>query len=322
MSSDGSPPPDALTAATTGTSPLDRLSVVIVTHHSAAVIGGCLESFPAGTDFIVVDNASDDDTLEIVERLAPQARIVRNAVGVGYGNAANQGLALVEREFALTANPDIELPETTIAELVAAADRYPEAAIVSPQLLNLDGSVEPTHDVPMFVRHDIARRHHKRAEEPAPAGDVAAEFVSGAVNLIRMSALREVGAFDPNIFLYFDDDDLCLRFRQAGWSLVVAPKAVATHVNGGSVRPSLHYRWEKYWHYGWSRLYIERKYRGAGAAWALGFKHLLRFFPKALLYSLTFNGKKALRDWARGVGTVAYLIGCRAVPRRDGDGRG
>ena len=100
-----------------------RTTTIIVTHHSRAVIGPCLDSVARSARIIVIDNESADDTLDIVRRRAPQAGIIQNAVGVGYGNAASQGLALVETEYALLMNPDAEFIGEAFAALVAEANR-------------------------------------------------------------------------------------------------------------------------------------------------------------------------------------------------------
>ncbi len=294
--------------------PWKRTAVVAVTHHSAAVIGACLESIRRAAQVIVVDNASDDDTCAIVERTAPEADIIRNSVGVGYGNGVNQGLERVRTEFTLLASPDAALRPGALEALVAAADRYREAAMLGPTIVNPDGSVELSHDVMLFDRRHFGKRTH----ETPPDGDCCAEYLSGAVTLVRMAALRDVGFFDPQLFLYYEDDDLCYRLRRAGYSLVLVASAVAEHVGGGSVRPGVGTHWEKFWHMAWSRLYFEEKYRGTAAMRRLAATHLLRFAPKALGYGFILNWKKALRDAARTCGTASYIAGIRAsktVPR-------
>jgi GT2 family glycosyltransferase len=284
-----------------------RVTAVIVTHHSGQVIGACLESLAGLGRIIVVDNASADDTREIVGRVAPAAEVIHNTVGVGYGNGANQGLDQVTTEFALLANPDSVMRPGALEALVAAADRYPGAALLAPAIINSAGEIELSHDVSLFVRGNYG----KRDGEAPPEGDCSAAYLSGAVNLVRMSALRGVGFFDPRLFLYYDDDDMCLRLSQAGHGLVLAPSAVAEHRGGGSVRPSAGYRWEKFWHMAWSRLYMEEKYRGAPAMRRLAWSALSRYALKALAHGVTLNRAKAWRDAARACGSATYLLGRR-----------
>lgn len=285
-----------------------RVGAVVVTHHSAAVIEACLQSILPAAQILVIDNASRDDTTQRVARTAANARITRNSTGVGYGNAASQGLATIETEFALLINPDAIVEPDAIAHLVAAADAYPDGALFGPTILNPDGSIEPNHDVKLFDRRIYAP--HGAAGHPS--GPCCAEFLSGAVHLLRMSAYREIGPFDPNFFLYYEDDDYCMRLRNAGFNLIMVPDAVVSHVGGGSVRPSLHYHWEKYWHMAWSRQYLEEKHRGRAACRRLTRSYLLRFGGKAIGHILTLRGGRAWRNLARTFGTAGYALGIPA----------
>ena len=286
-----------------------RVAAVVVTHHSAAVIGSCLDSIRGMGRIIVIDNASDDETLDIVARRAPEAEVIRNTVGVGYGNGANQGLERVSCEFALMVNPDSVLRDNAVDELVAAADRYPDAALFGPTLLSPSGEVELSHDVSLFER----RRYGKRHGERPPEGDCSAAFLSGAVVLLRMASLREVGFFDSNLFLYYDDDDMCMRLAAAGHYPLLVPSAVAEHRGAGSVRPSAGYYWEKFWHMAWSRLYMEEKYHGPAAMRRMALANALKYALKTVGHAVTLNRGKAWRDGARTVGSLAYLAGVPAL---------
>lgn len=290
------------------TDPWNRVSVVVVTHHSAAVIGACLNAVGSAAEVIVVDNASDDDTLDIAKDITPGATIRRNATGVGYGAGANQGLSEVTREFALLANPDSQTDTAAISALLEAADQYPDAALLSPRVLDASGADEPAHDVEMFAR----RNYPSRTNEAPPDGAVCAAYLSGAVVLLRMSALEEIGPFDEAIFLYYEDDDFCMRLRAAGHSAILIPGAVAKHAGGGSVRPSAHYRWEKYWHMAWSRLYLEDKCRGAKARNRLAWSFIGHYGLKVLGNILRFDRSKTWRDLARLCGSTGYLLGIPA----------
>jgi GT2 family glycosyltransferase len=292
--------------------PWPRVTVVTVTHHSAAVIEPCLRSVAQAAQVIVVDNASDDNTPDVVRRVLPTARIVENIVGRGFGNGCNQGLERVETEFALLLGPDSTIDEASLAALVEAADAWPNAGLLGPSIVAPDGHVEPSHDLGLFDRMGAGRRTDAAAP---PDGPLCADHLSGAVLLVRMSAANTVGLFDRNIFLYYEDDDLCLRMRRAGLSLVLVPEARATHLGGGSSRPSARHLWEKYWHMAWSRLYIEAKYRGRPAAVRSALRVLPKFLGKAAGYAVVRNRRKAIRDAARFAGTVAWLAGGRAMPR-------
>lgn len=291
--------------------PVSRVTVVTVTHHSEAVIGSCLRSIDK-IPVVVVDNASDDATCDRVQQVAPQALIIRNAKGVGYGNGANQGLAKVTSEFALLLNPDAVVQPDTIEQLILAADRWPQVSLFGPLVYASNGKIEPSHNVLLWDR----RRYGVRKNESSIVGDTSVQHLSGAVVLVRMAAVHQIGGFDPRIFLYYEDDDFCLRLSQAGHRLLLVPAAKVFHVGGGSVRPSAHYYWEKFWHMAWSRLYFEQKWHGQSAMLALACRQFIGDLGKALAHLVIFNRMKLWRDVARLCGTIGYLLGMPALKVR------
>ena len=291
---------------------LDRVTIVTVTHNSGLVISELLESLPNYVQIIIVDNASSDNTLEIIGIKRPDATVIRNSIGLGYGRAAGMGFAAAETEFILLANPDSLVSKDAISKLVEAADQFPDAAMFGPQHRTADGEIVLSHDVNLWKR----RLYGSRSTEIAPSGPICAEFISGAVTLVRTSVLETTGFYDPEIFLYFEDDDICLRLRRAGFSLVLVPNSVVIHLNGGSVRTSRAYYWEKFWHHAWSRIYIEGKYRGAKAKTRLALQLAIRFSFKALINGMIGRRQKCWRDVARLTGTCAALFGVK-VARTD-----
>ncbi|MHC8492943.1 glycosyltransferase family 2 protein [Thalassospira sp. SM2505] len=290
-----------------------RTTVITITHNGGLVIGGLLKSLPANLPLIVVDNASTDDTLDIVTALRPDAKIIRNKIGLGYGTAASQGLSEVTTEFALLANPDSLMTKDAIDALVDAADQYPDAAMFGPLHKDGNGNIEPSHNVEIWKRNSYG----KQAYRCVPEGPLCVEFLSGAVNLVRMDAMKQVGFYDPEIYLYYEDDDMCVRLRRAGYMLILVASSVVTHLNGGSVRPNRAYYWEKFWNIAWSRIYFETKYKGRLAGNCLGIKYALRFAGKALMYGVVMKQAKCWRDLARSAGSLAAVIGIRAskLPR-------
>ena len=103
-----------------------------------------------------------------------------------------------------------------------------------------------------------------------------------------------------------------MRLRAAGHSAILVPGAVVRHAGGGSVRPSAHYRWEKFWHMAWSRLYLEDKCRGAQARNRLARALAGHYALKVLGNSLRLDRSKTWRDLARLSGTIWYMLGIPA----------
>ncbi len=284
---------------------LERVTAVCVLHNSAAVVEDMLRSLPDKLAVIVVDNCSTDDGATIVARTRPSANIIRSTENGGYGRGMNQALAAVDTPFALIVNPDTSFSAGAVEALLATADRFPGTALIGPRICNPDGSVEISHDVPLDRRKAMGRRNR----EPAPEGPICTEFLSGAVWFARMDAVRAVGAFDPNIFLFYEDDDLCRRLRDSGHVLMVEPSATVTHIGGGSAPGTTTYSRLRYWHMAWSRLYFERKHLGTAAMWRVFWREAPVYFLKAVGYGLIFNRGKARRDFARACGMLAAVRG-------------
>lgn len=267
------------------------ITPVLVTHDSGAILPWSLPPLAGCAEVIVVDNASGDDTREVVARMLPQARILASADNLGFGRANNLGLAQVRTPYALLLNPDARLDEDALDALLDAARRHPEAAIVAPVLYDAPGRVGD------FFRGPF----HAPASHPAPepAGDLCTEFVTGAAMLLRMDLMRGVGFFDPWFFLYFEDDDLCLRVRRAGHPILVARGARVEHHVRQSSRPSAGRVYRRAYTMTLSKLYITRKYLGAAAAWRTGLRIGLGSLPALLLTLPTLRADRILRQAGR-----------------------
>ena len=283
---------------------LARVCVVTVACNSAAALRGMLGSMPPGLGVIVVDNASRDDSTAVAE--AAGARAIRNAANLGFGAGCNIGMAAAETEFVLLANPDTRLDAAAIAQLVAAADAFPDAAILAPTLCDERGERVRSWDVEQLHRRLLAR---KRGAEPWPEGPLCAEFLSGACMLLRASdGLR----FNEDFFPFYEDDAICAASRAKGRALVLVPDAVMHHAGGGSSAPSQALSAFKARHMAWSRLHYMALMRGSAAARREASARVWHHAGKAFGHALTLRFEKLRADLAGLGGTLAWLRGERA----------
>ena len=284
-----------------------RISVVTVTYNSSAVIAACLEVLAGARHIIVVDNASTDDTISVVRKVVPHAEVMHSERNLGYGGGVNAALRQITTEFVLLITPDTVVEEKCVHRLLCAADLWPNVGMVGPALTEPSGRKVRCHDAALFHRGQMSR---SRDGEPFPDGPVCAGYIQNAVILVRMAAFREVGFYDSNIFLFYEDDDLCLRFIQKGWTLILLPDVTALHIVGSS---SLDDKTKvarlRYHHMAWSRIYLERKHRGQVAALIVGTRSVFRFASKILGALITFDCFRFARDMARLKGSVAGLLG-------------
>ena len=261
-----------------------RISAVFVTFNSARVIRQALQSLPRGVEAIVVDNASEDESVSVA--LAEGARCIRNSENLGFGTASNLGAAECDREFILFLNPDAALTGDALKLMMETAIRYPAAGAVGPKLIAPGGRT-----IWRFasVLHPVPGGAFVPPDEPVAA--CCMPLLTGAALLCRREAFEAIGGFDRNIFLYHEDDDLSLRLTRAGWSLIYEPGARVFHAFGRSSAHSPSIARFKAEQHMLSRAYVFRKY---GMRFDPGYEH--RKSIKRLLIALAtfdFNRRAA-----------------------------
>jgi len=279
----------------------DDLSVVLVTYNSAHCLPALADPLKAIKNVIVVDNASDDDICVQLPRLLPHATLIKNSQNLGFGAANNRALATVTTPYALLLNPDCLPTPEFFERLCTAAARFPEAAIIAPHLIRRNGTPEVSYRWPAT---------HWEAQGPQAQGPCCVGFVCGAVMLLNMRVMKEVGFFDENFFLYYEDEDLCQRIFLQHQQMVLVPEVQITHLSRGSVKgPNpLKSEFIRGYHHAQSKLVFERKYFGVARARRLRWKTLglavLTLVPRLLL--------PQPRYLARLLGRMAGL--CRSGP--------
>ena len=220
-----------------------EVAVVVVTYNAMPWLTRCLESV-AGVECVVVDHGSTDGS---VERARAAGVTVVEQENRGLAAGWNRGLRETEGRYVLILNADAWLLDGALERLVAFADAHPRAAVVGPRLRNPDGTLQRSvRGFPTLWR--LATEYlflrklapHSTALNAFYAGGFdhesvrEAEFVMGAVMLVRREAIAEVGPLDESFFLFSEEVDWCYRFAQAGWEVVFTPEAEAVHVGGAS----------------------------------------------------------------------------------------
>jgi N-acetylglucosaminyl-diphospho-decaprenol L-rhamnosyltransferase len=221
------------------------MSVVVVTYDAMPWIERSLESV-RGRETIVVDHGSSDGTVAFVRERFPEVVVVEEE-NRGLAHGWNTGIARTSGPYVLLLNADAWMHERALDALLAFADAHPDAAVVGPRLRNPDGSLQRSvRGFPtlwriateyLFLRK-LAPRSRLFNAFYAGGFDhdeaVEADFLMGAVLLVRREAIDQVGPADDGFFLFSEETDWCYRFRAAGWKVLFFPGAEATHVLGAS----------------------------------------------------------------------------------------
>ncbi|MEL7276984.1 MAG: glycosyltransferase family 2 protein [Pseudomonadota bacterium] len=194
------------------TAPTD-LTAVIVTYNSAAVIERCLSALPTNMPVIVVDNDSTDDTLTRVEVCRPATMLIQQGYNSGFGRACNRGLRSMETGFGILINPDTVISGEGLSALEEGMRQQPDVAVLAPRF---------TSDPAAITQSPVSPKIEDRA------------FVLGAGMVLRRSAFPDETYFDERIFLYSEDNDICVSTRRRGHRVACAVNVVALHRGGES----------------------------------------------------------------------------------------
>jgi len=222
------------------------LSVVILSWNVRDLLLQCLRTIPVAvgslpTETIVVDNASSDGSSDMVQREFPGVRLITNANNVGFTRANNQGIAASGGRYVLLLNSDTRLPPGALASLVQFMEQHSTVGACGPRLVQADGRAQafvfggdPT--LLYLLRRGLYRLLWRKPLHDWRTNQIQeADWVSGACLLARREAIDQVGLLDENIFMYFEDNDWCLRFRKAGWKVYYNPKVEIVHLGGQSL---------------------------------------------------------------------------------------
>lgn len=230
-----------------GPAPSGRdVTVVVIAYSAGHYLDSFLDTLESAArqrpGVIVVDNGSTDGS---TGRAAGRdgTTVVDAGSNLGFGAAANIGIALASTPWVLVANPDVVWTPGALDELLAATTRWPNAAAVGPAIVTSEGDLYPSARMipelgtgighallgPVWPRNPWTQRY--RAENEA-IGERVTGWLSGACMLLRRDAVRRAGGFDAGYFMYFEDVDLCARLHDAGYDVVYDPNAVVTHHQG------------------------------------------------------------------------------------------
>ncbi|UKE72720.1 glycosyltransferase [Xanthomonas graminis] len=231
-----------------------QMAVVVVTYESGSTIDACLQRLRAAAEVAqirVVDNASRDDTLAIVQRHALEDRRVRfiaNPDNPGFASACNQGAAASDAAWLAFVNPDLMVEADTLALLRAQVAALGDALLGVEQVDEhgrADAAVRRRDpDFAAMLRHPLAGSRLALAADPAqPLQRVDA--ISGALMLLPRALFERIGGWDAGYRLHAEDLDLCRRARQAGATVAVCNRLRVLHVRGVSSRKR---PWFVEWH--------------------------------------------------------------------------
>jgi N-acetylglucosaminyl-diphospho-decaprenol L-rhamnosyltransferase len=233
----------------------DATVVAVVSWNARELLAKCLRSLQRDTDeglveVWVIDNASTDGSPDLVRRDFPWVSLIQTEQDLGFGAAVNVIARRTKSEWFVQSNEDVEVLPGAIRRLIEAGEQHPDAALVAPRLLNLDGSTQQSIGqfpslmqtaVANFGLHRASARIAKRIMPEPQQEDIqtgTVDWAIGAFLLVRRAAFESVGGFDEEHWLLQEDLDLAWRLSRAGWKTWYVADAEVRHVGTGALRNS------------------------------------------------------------------------------------
>jgi len=229
------------------------LSIIIASHNRRERLAECLQSvrdtvLQTPWEVIVVDDASTDGTAEMVAEQFPEVRLLRNARPSSWTVTNNQGIRASRGSLYLLLNDDTRLLPGAVDRAVAFLEARPQVGVVTPRILNPDGSVQPTvrrfPDLAAALAqsldlHRILPRNRLTGKYYAPDHDYSrtqrAQSVGTTCYLLRRECYEQVGPFDETFPPNFSDLEFNWRVNEAGWEIWVLAEAEAIHYGGATM---------------------------------------------------------------------------------------
>jgi GT2 family glycosyltransferase len=305
-----------------------ELSTIIVSWNTRELLLECLGSVraharrdPLEHEILVVDNASEDGSADAVAREFPEVILLRNRENLGFGRAVNQALDVVHGDFVFLLNSDTRLVSDAPGELIAFLRANPSVGIAGPRLITPEGHPQISFgDFPSpwlfltthlgLLRKIVPTTWVPRLNCTVDEGErnpIPVDYVSGAALMIRRAFLNTVGRFDPGYRLYYEETDLCFRFRMAGLQVCLFPATTVIHHLGKSL--------------------LTRRDRDRDEAQLISMESEIRFFAKFhgrvwawlfRLYYIVHNGRHYLSrtlkgDQARAARSRRFFLHARSI---------
>lgn len=209
------------------------VSIIFPTHNSGREPLKCLESIAGFTypkskiEIVVIDNGSTDGTSVRVRRKYPNIKLIKNIANVSFAKAINQGLKIASGQFILITNDDVIFEKNCLTRLIQYLDEHPDTGIVGGKIYSKTSPSTVTSAGFVFNRWtgEVSEKSDRETV-------IVPDWIQGCALLVRRAVIEDIGPFDEGFTYFFEDFDLCLRAKKAGWKIAGIPSAILWH--GGS----------------------------------------------------------------------------------------
>ncbi len=272
-------------------SALPLISIIVVSYNTCALLECCLQAIYSSLsglegEVLVIDNASTDESTHMVAAKFPNIILIKSVINLGFAAANNVGFRQARGKYCVLVNSDAFLEPLTLIEVVKRMEANPQIGLGGVRQIGQDHSFQPSARLFPSFKIDFLRlsglasryaysKFFGQADRTwaNPVETTETDWVTGAFAIIRSDLLRTIGPFDERFFLYFEEVDLCKRFKAAGYQMICWGDLTIVHLGGESAKHHASLFFSKngaqltLWRMR-SQLYYYRKHHGYLGAWS------------------------------------------------------
>jgi GT2 family glycosyltransferase len=217
-----------------------HVDLVLVTYNSRRFLPDFLDSLKRSTNIpyhlIVIDNASTDQTSSYLNRVQfkdsfyHRMRLRFNARNIGVAKAWNLGINTCTGTYVVLVNPDIKFEPNWLEQMVQCAESHPNSGVVGAKILDFNQVIDHAG----FVNGVVLGRGEKN--DPARYNQIMeVDGIHGCCFLVKRQILQTIGNFDERFFIYAEEDDFCIRVKQAGYQVLYCPATICHYGSGSDI---------------------------------------------------------------------------------------
>jgi len=270
---------------------IEDITVIITSFKSNDKIINCLKSINNQCKVIVVENSNDTKIKQMIESQFNNVNCILSGANLGYGRANNLGLKNVKTKYALILNPDATLEKSALENFLILVKQNLDFAIIGPM------EQEKSESISLIDKKNDSL--------------IKVENVKGFAMFLNLEQFEEVGFFDENFFIYFEEIDLCKRLGKLNKKIYLSSEIKINHLGAQSHDDSINKKMElsRNWHWMWSTFYYHRKYKGFIVAFIITFPKLFSAVIKMIIYSLLMKKYKSELYYQRFSGLLNAIMG-------------
>ena len=274
-----------------------NLSIVIVTLRSEKVIDRCISSINKNLPIIVVENSDNLKFKNYLENNYKNVQCVLSKENLGTGAGYNIGIKFSKTDYVYVINPDITLEANALDEIFLASKKLDDFSVLSPISSDVN-----------FPNYGIIDDKKNYEEKNLP---FKVKYVDGFSMLLNKNKFENNNYFDESFFMYWENNDICIRVINDGGSVFIVPKAKIKHLGAKAVDPKFFKEIElsRNWHWMWSTFNYHRKYKGFFISLLIVLPKLISAIIKILIYTLILNKEKKKIYYQRLSGLINAIMG-------------